>query len=54
MIKRRAPNRVWDFGMIYKSKILFIISLGHDGRTGMVRITGEMMDTSEWTDSEFY
>ena len=54
MIKRIAPKRVWDFGMIYKSEILSIISRGHDGRTSMERITGDTLDISECTDLEFY
>ena len=32
MIKRRAPKRVWDFGMVYESDILSRISRGHDGK----------------------
>ena len=54
MIKRRAPKRVWDFGMVYESEILSIISRVHDDITGMGRITGETVDISEWTDFEFY
>ena len=54
MIKRRAPNRVWDFGMVYQSNILSRISRGHAGRTGMERIKGDMVDISECTDFEFY
>ena len=46
MIKRRAPKRVWDFGMVYESEILSRISRGHDGRTGMERITGDTVDIS--------
>ena len=54
MIKCRAPKRVWDFGMIYESDILSRISQGHDGKTGMERITGGTVDISEWTDFEFF
>ena len=54
MIKRRAPKCVWDFGMVYESEILSKISWGHDSRTGMERITGDMVDISEWTDFGFY
>ena len=54
MIKCIAPKRVWDFGMVYESEILSRISRGHDGRTGMERITGDTVDISEWTDFEFY
>ena len=54
MIKRRYPKRVWDFGMVYESDILSIISRVHEGRTGMERITGDTVDISEWTDFEFY
>ena len=54
MIKRIAPKHVWDFGMVYKYEILSRTSRGHDGRTGMERITGDTVDISEWTDFEFY
>ena len=54
MIKRIAPKRVWDFGMVYESNILFIISQGHESITGMEIITGDTMEISEWTDYEFY
>ena len=39
MIKCRAPKHVWDFGMVYKSDILSIISPGHEDKTCMERIT---------------
>ena len=54
MIKSRDPKRVWDFGMVYESEILYIISRGHDGRKGMERITGDTVDIRKWTDFEFY
>ena len=54
MIKRRYPKRVWYFGVVYESNILYIISRGHDGRTGMDIITGDTVDISEWTDFDFY
>ena len=54
MIKRISPKRVWDFGMVYEYEILSRISQGHHGRTGMERITGDMVDISEWTVFEFY
>ena len=54
MIKRRAPKRVWDCGMVYESKILSRISQEHNGRTGMEIITGYTADIRKWTDFEFY
>ena len=54
MIKRRAPKRVWDFGIVYEAEILSRMSRGHDKRTGMERITGNTCDISEWIDFEFY
>ena len=54
MIKGRAPKRVWDFGMVYESDILYRISRVHESRTGMERIRGDKVDISEWTDFEFY
>ena len=44
MIKRRAPKHVWDFGIVYESEILYIISWGHNGRKGTERITGGTVD----------
>ena len=40
--------------MVYESKILSRISRGHDGRTGMERITRDTVDIGEWTYFEFY
>ena len=54
MINSRAPKRVWYFGMVYESKILYGISRGHEGRTSMERITGYTVGNSEWTDFELY
>ena len=54
MIKHRAPNHFWDFGMVYKSKIMSRISRVNEGRTGMERITVDMVDISKWTDFELY
>ena len=54
MIKRRAHKRVWGFGMVYESEILYRISRRHEGRTSMERITGDTVDIREWTDFELY
>ena len=54
MIKLRAPKRVWDFGVVYESEILYRISRVNDGRIFMERITGDMVYISEWKDFEFY
>ena len=50
MIKRRAPKRVWDFGMLNESDILSRLSRGNDGRTGIEIITGDTVEIIEWTD----
>ena len=47
MIKHRTPKRVKDSGMVYESDILSRISQGHDGRTGMERITGDTVEIIE-------
>ena len=54
MIKHKDPKRLWYFDMVYKSKILYIISRGHDSRTGMERIKGDTVNISKWTDYYFY
>ena len=40
--------------MVYESKILSRIVRGHNGRSGMERITGDTVDISEWTDFDLY
>ena len=54
MIKRRSPKRVWNFGIVYESNILSRISREHDDRTGMEKITGDTVESSEWMEFEFY
>ena len=46
IIKHRPTKRVLDFGMVYKSEILSRTSKGHYSRTGMERITGDMVEIS--------
>jgi hypothetical protein len=54
MLKCKVPPRLWDFGLIFKSNILNMISRGQHQRTGIKMITGETPDIPEWIDFEFY
>ena len=54
MDERNAPQRLWDYGIVYESEILSRMSRGHDDRTGYERLTGQTPDISEWLDFTFY
>ena len=54
MIKKEAPKRVWDFGLVTESEITTRMSRGRDKRTGYEEVTGNTPDISEWLDFEFY
>ncbi|KAI2495965.1 Reverse transcriptase (RNA-dependent DNA polymerase) [Fragilaria crotonensis] len=54
MLKRKVPPRLWDYGLVYETNILNRIPRGQQQRTGIVLITGETPDISEWLDFQFY
>ena len=54
MLKRKVPNRLWDYGLVYESSILNRIPRGSQQRTGLEIVTGDTPDISEWIDFEFY
>ena len=54
MTKKMVPNRLWDFGLIYESKLLSHMTHGDDRRTGYKVVMGQTPNISEWLDSEFY
>ena len=54
MTKKNVPKQLWDFGLVYESKLLSQMALGTTGRTGYEEITGQTPDISEWLDFEFY
>ena len=54
MVERRIPRRLWDYGLVYESKVLSRISRGHSERPGLEELTGNTIDISEWLDFSFY
>jgi hypothetical protein len=54
MTKKKVPKRLWDFGLVYESKLLSWMAHGSDRRTGYEEVTGQTPDISEWLDFEFY
>jgi hypothetical protein len=45
---------MWDYGLVYKGKLLTRMSHGNDNRSGNEQVTGKTPDISEWLDFEFY
>ena len=54
MQDRKIPTRLWDYGLVYEAGLLSRVARGHDGRSGIERLTGETPDISEWIDFEFF
>ena len=54
MVERCIPRRLWDYGLVYESKVLSRISRGHSERPGLEELTGNTIDISEWLDFSFY
>ena len=54
MSTNNCPKRVWDYAMVYKSEILSIIARGKDGIPGLEKITGEIVDITEYLDFAFW
>ena len=54
MVKKQVPKQLWDFGLIYESKLLCCMAQGTDNRTGYEEVMGQTPDISEWLDFEFY
>lgn len=52
--KKEVPKRLWDFGLVYESKLLTRMARGSDRCTGYEEITGQTPDISKWMDFEFY
>ena len=47
MTKKRVPKRLWDFGLVYESKLLSRMARGTDHQTGYEEGTGQTPDISE-------
>ena len=45
---------LWDYRLVYEAEILSWMLRGHDGRSGLERLTGQTPDISEWIDFTFY
>jgi hypothetical protein len=54
MMKKKVPNHLWDFGLVYESELLSRMAWGSDHRTRYKEVTGQTPDFSEWLDFEFY
>jgi hypothetical protein len=54
MTKKKVPKCLWDFGLVYESKLLSRMARRDDWRTGYEVVTGQMPDISEWLDFKFY
>ena len=54
MAAKGVPSRLWDYGLIYESEILFRISRAPNEWSGIEQITGETPDISEWLDFSFF
>ena len=54
MTKKNIPKCLWDFGLVYKAKIMSRMACGSDNCTGYEEVTGQTPDISKWLDFEFY
>ena len=54
MHKKKVPERLWDFGLVYESELLSRMAFGRNHRTGYKGVTGDTTDISEWLDFEMY
>ena len=51
--QRNIPKRVWYFSMVWEADIYYRTA-GKDGHPTLERLTGDMIDISEWMEFEFY
>jgi hypothetical protein len=54
MQKKNVYSRLWDYGLVYKGKLLTRMSCGDDGRSGYEQVTGKISSISKWLDFEYY
>jgi hypothetical protein len=54
MTGKRAPKRLWDYGIVHQAEIMSRMARGGNGRTGYEDVIGETPDISEWLDFDFY
>ena len=48
--RKKVPKRLLDFGLVYESELLSIMSRGRDRRTGYKEDTSDTADIIEWLD----
>ena len=48
MHKKKVPERLWDFGLVYESELLSRMTRGRDRRIGYEKVTVDTADISEW------
>ena len=53
IFQRNIPKRVYYFRMVWEAEI-YSHTAGKYGRTSLERLTGDMIDISEWLEFEFY
>ena len=54
MASNNIPKWLWDYSLVYKSRILSIIAWRSDGMPGLEDITGNTIDITEWLDFPFF
>ena len=54
MQKKKAPKRIWGFGLVYESGLLLRMARGRERRTGYEEVTNDTADISKWIDFEMY
>ena len=53
MATNNTPLRMWDYALVYESKILSMIARGDNLIPGLEKITGETVDITEYLDFVF-
>jgi hypothetical protein len=48
MTSKRAPKRLWDYGIVHQAEIMSWMARGGKGQTGYEDVIGETPDISEW------
>ena len=53
MATNNTPLRSWDFALVYEAEILSMIARRDDLVPGLEKITGEIVDITEYLDFAF-
>jgi len=54
MRSKGVPKRLWDYGLVWASKINNRTARQPEARTPLEEVTGNTPDISEWLDFDFY